>query len=62
MRWHVMTSVPDVDAQAVPPQWPPAAQSLVIEDGVYEVCPIPMTSIALVTSRTLKVITVNGLV
>jgi hypothetical protein len=33
-----MTSLLDVDAQAVPPQWPPAAQSLVIEDGVYEVC------------------------
>ncbi|KAI0304630.1 antiviral helicase [Russula brevipes] len=44
------------------PQWPPAAQSLVIEDGVYEVCPVPMTSIALVTSRTLKVKPVNGLV
>jgi len=45
----------DVEVQAVPPQWPPAAQSLVVEDGVYEVCPVPMTSIALVTSRTLKV-------
>jgi hypothetical protein len=48
----------DVDTQAVPPQWPPLAQRLVVKDGVYELTDVPMTSIVLVTSRTLKVTTV----
>lgn len=51
-----MTSVLDEDEQAVPPQWPPSAQNLVVDDGAYELSIIPVTSIALVTSRTLKVI------
>jgi len=50
-----MTSLLDVDVQAVPPQWPPSAQNLVVEDGVYELTVVPVTSIAHVTSRTLKV-------
>jgi antiviral helicase SKI2 len=50
-----MTSLLDVDVQAVPPQWPPSAQDLVVENGVYELTEVPITSIALVTSRTLKV-------
>jgi hypothetical protein len=50
-----MTSLPDVDEQAVPPEWPPLAQNLVVKDGVYELTVVPVTSIALVTSRTLKV-------
>jgi antiviral helicase SKI2 len=49
-----MTSL-DVDVQAVPPQWPPSAQHLVVEDGEYELIVVPVTSIAFVTSRTLKV-------
>lgn len=50
-----MTSELDEDEQAVPPQWPPSAQNLVVDDGVYELAVVPVTSIALVTSRTLKV-------
>jgi antiviral helicase SKI2 len=50
-----MTSVLDEDEQVVPPQWPPLAQNLVVNDGVYEMGVVPITSIALVTSRTLKV-------
>jgi antiviral helicase SKI2 len=50
-----MTSLLDVDEQAVPPEWPPLAQNLVVKDGVYELTVVPVTSIALVTSRTLKV-------
>jgi len=45
----------DVDVQAVPPHWPPSAQDLVVEGGVYQLSDVPITSIALVTSRTLKV-------
>jgi hypothetical protein len=50
----------DVDAQAVPPQWPPLAKTLVVEDGKYELTVVPVTSIALVTGRTLKVMTVDN--
>jgi hypothetical protein len=45
----------DVDVQAVPPRWPPSAQNLVVEDGVYDLNNVPVTSIALVTGRILKV-------
>jgi hypothetical protein len=45
----------DMDVQAVPPHWPPSAQDLVVEGGVYQLTEVPITSIALVTSRTLKV-------
>jgi len=50
-----------VDVQAVPPQWPPLPQNLVVEDGVYELIVVPVTSIALVTVRTLKVTNVADL-
>lgn len=53
--WHLLTSVLDEDEQVVPPQWPPLAQNLVVDDGVYELGVVPITSIAFVTSRTLKV-------
>lgn len=52
----------DVDVQAVPPHWPPSAHDLVVEDGVYELTNVPITSIALVTSRTLKVMRLANLV
>ena len=45
----------DMDSDAVPPRWPPLTQSLVVEDGVYELTDVPVTSIVLVTNRTLKV-------
>jgi antiviral helicase SKI2 len=52
---HLVTSLLDVDVQAVPPHWPPLAQNLAVEDGEYELSVVPVTSIALVTSRILKV-------
>jgi hypothetical protein len=52
----------DVDVQAVPPHWPPSAQDLVVEDGVYDLIDVPITSIALVTNRTLKVMRPANLV
>ncbi|EJD03737.1 antiviral helicase [Fomitiporia mediterranea MF3/22] len=42
------------EAQPVPPIWPPQVDSVVNEDFVYEYAVVPITSIALVTSRTLK--------
>lgn len=63
--WSDVTScfpLLDMDAQAVPPHWPPSAHDLVVEDGVYELTDVPITSIALVTSRTLKVMRLANLV
>jgi len=48
----------DVDMQSIPPLWPPPAQGVVVEDGVYEAALVPVTSIALVTSRIIKVTSV----
>ncbi|KAJ7150328.1 ATP-dependent RNA helicase [Mycena filopes] len=45
----------DIDHQAVTPRWPPSPGSLVVEDGVYEVSAVPLTSIAFVTGRTIKI-------
>lgn len=44
----------DIDSQAVPPRWPLQPQSLMVEGGVYELIAVPFTSIAIVTSRTIK--------
>jgi antiviral helicase SKI2 len=44
-----------VDAQAVPPQWPPTPESLLVDQGVYELVAVPLSSIALFTNRTIKV-------
>lgn len=51
----------DIDPQAVLPCWPLLPQSLVVEDGVYELRAVPVTSIALLTNRTIKV-DVDGVV
>ncbi|KAI9511739.1 antiviral helicase [Russula earlei] len=53
--WNVFSKTFYVDAHAVPPRWPPSAQSLMVEVGVYELAVVPVTSIALVTSRIFKV-------
>lgn len=45
----------DIDPQAVLPCWPLLPQSLVVENGVYELRAVPATSIALLTNRTVKV-------
>ncbi|KAI5124130.1 hypothetical protein M0805_000941 [Coniferiporia weirii] len=42
----------DLDAQPVPPVWPPDPQALVNEDFVYEFALVRLPSIALVTSKT----------
>ncbi|KAJ7070626.1 antiviral helicase [Mycena amicta] len=43
------------DLQAVTPRWPPTPRSLAVENGVYEVTAVPLTSIAMVTGRTIKI-------
>ncbi|KAH7922845.1 ATP-dependent RNA helicase [Leucogyrophana mollusca] len=45
----------DADEHGVPPQWPPSPASLSVENGTYEVTTVPLTSISLVTNRTIKV-------
>ncbi|KAJ3575226.1 hypothetical protein NP233_g1245 [Leucocoprinus birnbaumii] len=45
----------DVDNQAVIPLWPPRTESVLVEDGVYELRAIPATSISLVTDSVIKV-------
>jgi hypothetical protein len=38
-----------------PPIWPPTAASLLVAEGVYELTTVPLTSIILVTEKTIKV-------
>jgi len=45
----------DVDNQMVLPLWPPKAESMIVEDGVYELRAVLTTSISFVTSCTIKV-------
>ncbi|KAF6754311.1 translation repressor [Ephemerocybe angulata] len=45
----------DVDPQSLPPTWPYFADSLIVENGVYELRSVPLTSIVLVTDRSVKV-------
>ncbi|KAJ7116795.1 antiviral helicase [Mycena crocata] len=45
----------DIDPQGVTPRWPPSPESLMVSDGVYEVTAVPLTSIAFVTGRTIKI-------
>ncbi|KAG6842413.1 hypothetical protein C0991_007543 [Blastosporella zonata] len=45
----------DIDNQAIPPYWPPTPKSLVVDDGVYELRAVPLTSVASVTNRSVKV-------
>ncbi|KAG6878176.1 hypothetical protein C0993_011249 [Termitomyces sp. T159_Od127] len=45
----------DVDNEAIPPYWPPTPKALVVENGVYELKAVPLTSVSLVTSRSVKV-------
>ncbi|KAH9858296.1 antiviral helicase [Lenzites betulinus] len=45
----------DVDAQGVPPQWPPRPETLLIDEPTYDLTPIPLSSIAMVTNRSIKV-------
>lgn len=61
ISWQRAHSLTDIDIQSVPPLWPPPAQGVVVNDGVYEGVTVPVTSIALVTSRTIKVTSVDNL-
>ncbi|KDQ12068.1 hypothetical protein BOTBODRAFT_189538 [Botryobasidium botryosum FD-172 SS1] len=45
----------DVPTEAVPPQWPPHPDSLLVENGVYELATVVLSSIALVVNKTFKV-------
>ena len=60
--WRRAHSLTDIDIQSVTPLWPPPAQGVVVNGGVYEGATVPVTSIALVTSRTIKVTSVDSLI
>jgi len=45
----------DIDNQTVLPLWPPKAELMIVEDGVYELRAVLTTSISLVTGRTIQV-------
>ncbi|KAG2022761.1 translation repressor [Coprinopsis cinerea AmutBmut pab1-1] len=45
----------DVDHQSLPPTWPINPIDLDVSDGVYDLRAVPVTSIVLVTDRTVKV-------
>ncbi|CAA7264771.1 unnamed protein product [Cyclocybe aegerita] len=51
----------DIEAQVVPPMWPISPTSLIVENGVYELTAVPLSSIAIVTAKTIK-IQVNDIV
>ncbi|EKM61427.1 uncharacterized protein PHACADRAFT_156677 [Phanerochaete carnosa HHB-10118-sp] len=45
----------DVDAQAIPPTWPPKAESMLVDKATYEYNTVSLNSIALVTDRVVKI-------
>ncbi|KAG5731038.1 hypothetical protein E4T56_gene15574 [Termitomyces sp. T112] len=45
----------DVDDQAIPPYWPPTPEALVVDKGIYELRAVSLTSVSLVTNRSVKV-------
>ncbi|KAI9057026.1 antiviral helicase [Trametes sanguinea] len=45
----------DVDGQSLPPRWPPRPESLLVDEPTYDLTPIPLTSIAMVSNRSIKV-------
>ena len=45
----------DVDAEAVPPRWPPTPESLLVDEPTYELAAVPVTSIAMVSFEDIKV-------
>ncbi|TEB38714.1 translation repressor [Coprinellus micaceus] len=46
----------DVDPQSLPPpSWPTPPESLIVENGVYDLRSVPLTSVVLVTDRSVKV-------
>lgn len=48
-----------LDAQPVPPSWPPEPKNLIVEDPTYEIVQLPLSSISLVTNNMLKVCRVH---
>jgi antiviral helicase SKI2 len=49
----------DIESQAIPPHWPPAPESLTVPESIYQLITVPFTSIAIVTSRMIKVCTME---
>ncbi|KAF9531825.1 antiviral helicase [Crepidotus variabilis] len=45
----------DLDPEAVPPSRPLKPRSLLIDSGLYELRAVPLTSVAMVTGKTIKV-------
>ncbi|KAF9556418.1 antiviral helicase [Agrocybe pediades] len=45
----------DIDPDAIPPKWPLDPNSLRVDNGEYELRAVPITSIAMLSSRTIKV-------
>lgn len=45
----------DKDAQAVVPRWSHNPEEMLVDQAEYELARIPLTSISLVTARTIKV-------
>lgn len=50
-----LNTYPDVEADTLPPVWPVDPASLVVDDPAYEPVAVPLSSIAMVTDRVLKV-------
>ena len=50
-----LTGTIEADPQAVTPRWPPTPESLLVDDTTYELVTVPLTSVSLVTNRSIKV-------
>jgi len=49
------SGVQDVSPLSIPPRWPPSPNDLKTVDGTYELTSVPITSVHLVTDKTIKV-------
>ena len=52
---NVLTFGEDVDAQARPPRWPPQPEWLLVDEPVYDLLAVPITSIAMASYESIKV-------
>lgn len=45
----------DIESDAIPPTWPLEPDSLIMDDATYELRAVPLTSIAFITNKLVKV-------
>ncbi|KAI0715060.1 antiviral helicase [Earliella scabrosa] len=56
---NMVTPGEDVDAQARPPRWPPQPEWLLVDEPVYDLLAVPITSIAMASYESIKLDTMD---